>query len=142
MKTVAQIILVRPDGALILRHIDKTPDTPGDGVLAAFGGTAEANETPRTAAVRLVNAQTNLELAYDEVTFWREYPAGQHQIYVFMAQHIPSRGLGVLHSRGFAVIHNDAEARKMNMPPVLRRVITDHYHERRRRHKLPRPQAI
>jgi 8-oxo-dGTP pyrophosphatase MutT (NUDIX family) len=138
MNFSAKTILVRHDGALILQHRDEKPGITNPGRVTAFGGSGEGKETPRETAWREINEETNLGLDVDDLIFWRRYhktkakhdtEGHEYNEYYFVASHIPTKGLEIYEGQGHVVVHNYAEAMKLNMSPLCRQVISDYYHE-------------
>lgn len=136
MRTLAQIILVRHDGALILRHTNDVPGITNSGYIGPFGRELQPNEIPYEAAHEAIQSQTNLQLVREKVVFWRRYPiiakSGQHQgqSYFYLIHFVPSAELVIFDNEQPVILHGHADANRLNLPSNLRRAVTDLLHER------------
>jgi len=135
MQTVAQIILVRRDGAIILQHRDDKPGITNPGALSAFGGNVEPGETPLQAAYRELQEETNLVVQLSELEFFGVYAKTRakhgedREVHYFITRNVDDTGFKVYEGQGFYVIHNLAELRAANTSPLVREVLEDYYAE-------------
>ena len=135
MTIIAQIILVRKDGALIMQHRDDKPGITNPGAIAAFGGTVEPGETPLQAAVREISEETNLQVRPEDLDFFGTYPktVARHgedgQVHYFILRDVDDTNFQVYEGQGFYVIHNRQELLAAKTSPLAREVLEEYYDE-------------
>lgn len=69
IRQVANVFVIDTKGNVILQKRDDKPDINNPGMITAFGGAVEANETTRQAAVRELHEETNLAFGIDQLTY-------------------------------------------------------------------------
>jgi ADP-ribose pyrophosphatase YjhB (NUDIX family) len=127
MKTIAQVILIRHDGSLVLQHSE------GSDLVTPFGGPIEAYETPRDAAASILAELTNLRITPEDAVYLRQYPKiapeGQpnQRVFYFTVHYVYNHQT----TRHHAVIVQTSPKRKINVSPLFRRVLTDYFHDLR-----------
>lgn len=121
MTSIAQVILIRHDGALLLSQDEHR--------VLPLSEPIEPPEAPRDAALRALLTQTNLDVDLDDLVFFRHYPGSG---YYFLLPFVPSATLHLIAGQPAAIIHHHAAAQRLNLHPALRRAVTDYYHERRK----------
>ncbi len=66
MLRISNVLVVSTSGKLLMKHWDDKPGDVNSGKVSAFGGGLEKGESAITAAVRVLNEETGLEIkAYD-----------------------------------------------------------------------------
>lgn len=136
METIAQVLLIRPDGALVLVH--EGHGTEGD----LIGGLVEVGdelELPHWVAARAVNEQSSLQLGGHDLVFWRRYPTGylpeDPTVYVFTLHRVNVQNPAPSDTMRLVTVHNRNDAAKLNLSPLMRRIVNDYFHELHRVHQ-------
>lgn len=133
MNANAEILLVRPDGSVVLQVRDNKPGITNPGLISTFGGQIEEGEDPLQAAVREINEETNLGLTADQLEMYRicyktkEIHGEDWKVYYYVANNISEKGLEVYEGTGFTIIHDKAELQQANVTILLRQVLTDYF---------------
>lgn len=127
---MTQVILVRNDGALILLEAAGRDDPHSRGLVSALGGPQVDGLSPHDTARVYLQDFTNLPHADDSLVYWRRYP--EEQTHIFLLHQVDGSQLRELWGDRLVVIHNDAEARRLNLVPALRRAVSDYYLELRK----------
>jgi 8-oxo-dGTP diphosphatase len=70
---VANVLILTPDGALILQQRDTKAGISNPGQISAWGGSIESGETPRQAARRELAEELGLQVAEDDLEPWQVY---------------------------------------------------------------------
>lgn len=110
MKMVAQILLVSNTGSLLMQRRDDKPGIANPGKITAFGGMAEGDETPRQAALRELEEETNLRPPADALrpfaTFKKHVPGqdAPDEIHYFILEDIDAASLQVFEGQGFVEV--------------------------------------
>lgn len=133
MNSNAEILLVRSDGAFILQVRDDKPGIANPGMVSSFGGRIEDGETPKQAAIREINEETNLQLTEADLKMYRRCikTKKEHgedwEVHYFVAQGISDEDLEVYEGSGYTVIHNREELSNTHTSKLLKKVLNDHY---------------
>ncbi len=108
---VASIVLISKSGLLILQLRDEKADIRNPGMISAWGGAVEGDETPLQAAKRETHEETNLRPSEDDFEYFAKYPR-DHEIdgkqvinYVYLLREVDESKLKVYEGQGFELIH-------------------------------------
>lgn len=135
MQSVAQIILARSDGAVIMQHRDDKAGITNPGLISAFGGTIELGETPLEAATREINEETNLAVTPDRLQTFGTYRKtiaehGQDRIvYFFIIHDVDDQNLEVFEGQGFVIIRNTEELQRANTSRIAAQAVGDYFRD-------------
>ena len=130
---VAQVLLVRSDGALVLQQRDNRPDITNPGKVSAFGGSVEAGETPLQAAVRELGEETNLRLTDKDLTFFGTYQKTKavhgedSTVYYFVARNVDADHLVVHEGSGFTLVRRLSDLNHLPATLLLHTALTDYF---------------
>jgi 8-oxo-dGTP pyrophosphatase MutT (NUDIX family) len=129
--TIAQIILVRPDGALILQLRDDKPGIVNPGLVAAFGGGVEEGETPLQAAVRELREETTLDLPpsrFESFGLYHKVVAGRKEAcYYYIVRDVDEAAVRVLEGQGYVIAAGQKSLAELPLTVLLREVLADYY---------------
>ncbi len=132
----AEIILVRPDGSVILQVRDDKPGISNRGLVSTFGGHVEPGEAPIDAAWREVNEETNLNIQHDQLILYGKYyktkeiHGEDREIYYFIARDIDDSKLEVYEGQGAVTVRNLKELAKLKPTILLSEVLADFFGEK------------
>lgn len=120
----ASVILLRPDGALILQLDPHTSDHSGEFPLVwPFQIDMWPTETPTQTAVRSILTHTNLDHDPAQLVYWRTYSP----VHLFIRLLEKPRNLR-LHRRAQAVtVHGPRDLDRLNVDGLTRRALTDYW---------------
>lgn len=120
----ASVILLRPDGALILQLDPHTNDHGGEFPLVRpFQTDLWPNETAAEAAARSLLIHTNLDHDPGQLVYWRTY----NPVHLFIRLLEKPRNLR-LHRRAQAVtVHGSKDLTRLNVDSITRRALTDYW---------------
>ncbi len=120
----ASVILLRPDGALILQLDPHASDYSSEFPLAhPFQLELWPTETPVQAAARSLLQHTNLDHDPAQLIYWRTYSP----VHLFIRRLEHPRSLR-LHRRAQAVtVHGPRDLGRLNVDGLTRRAISDYW---------------
>lgn len=133
MQLIAQVILVRTDGAIVLQQRDNKPGITNPGAITPFGGNVEPGETPLQAAYRELQEETNLVVRLSDLEFFGVYYKtkavhGQDgEVHYFIVRGVDDTGLKVYEGQGFYILHNRAGLAGIKTSVLAREVLEDYY---------------
>jgi 8-oxo-dGTP pyrophosphatase MutT (NUDIX family) len=129
---VVQILLIRYDGALILQHRDDKPGIANPGMITAFGGSMEPNETPEQAAFREIIEETNLRPNLEDLKFINKYQKHKathgedRNLYLYALKNIDDKNLQIYEGQGYVIVKQIEDLRHYR-PSIFATEVMDYY---------------
>lgn len=123
----AAAFLVTPDGTLYGQLRDNKPGIDQPGKVGAFGGMAEAGETPLDTVVRELNEETNLAIQasdvelFDRFVIWRPLTKEYEQATIYIVRNVNVENIEVYEGQGIAKITSVGDHTAVAVRPALKK---------------------
>jgi len=133
MQVIAQIILVRKDGAIIMQQRDDKPGITNPGAITPFGGNVESGETPLQAAYRELQEETSLRVRLDNLELFGVYyktkaTHGQDgEVHYFIVRDVDDTDFKVYEGQGFYLLHSRKALDTIKTSVLAYEVLKDYY---------------
>lgn len=136
MLKTANVIILTPDGKVILQLRDDKPGISCPGQITAFGGSCEKNEEPLQAAKREMKEELGLDLQDKDLTFWKAYRKtvmehGEDSLVNLFILNYPlqAKEITVFEGQGYFLVSPDDDFNSINFTPAARHFISDFFKE-------------
>lgn len=133
IKHVASVILMDDAGNFVLQQRDERPDISSSGKVSTFGGAVEADDASlRSAAVRELREETNLEFKEDDLAYFKlHFSVDEWDTPIIRAYYILSGvvidNLEIYEGQGFVTVSPN-ELNKFPLSLSARTAITEYIH--------------
>ncbi len=84
MKKFVSILVVSAKGDLLMRLKKDNSDNNSPGIITAFGGVRDGSSAPVKEAVRVLGAETGLDVRSEDLEFLDSYSKGEAEDQVFV----------------------------------------------------------
>ncbi len=129
----AEVILVRPDDAVILQQRDTKPGISNSGMVTTFGGHIEVGETPAQAAVRELDEETALLVDPEDLEYFGLYHKTQAEhgedwdVHYFILRNVNEFDIQVNEGQGYLVVRPTDDLTATNLSKLCRQVLSDFF---------------
>ncbi len=112
---VADVLVRNKQGCFVLQQRDHTPGINNPGMITAFGGAVEGNETPRQGAARELQEETNIRFSTDELRYIcavyqeRVNDGKPRWVSFYLLENADTANLEVYEGEGAVIIPPDAD---------------------------------
>jgi 8-oxo-dGTP pyrophosphatase MutT (NUDIX family) len=129
----AGVLLVTPEGKLILQQRDDKPGIFNPGLITSFGGRTEEGESPVLAAIRELKEELGLDAREIELKLFGSYPKtvekyGIDQMcHYFVLENIKSESLTVNEGQDYVLISRKDNLDNFNLSLLSKKVVEDYF---------------
>lgn len=129
----AGVLLITPDGQVIMQQRDNNHGIENPGRITIFGGGIEEGETPIKAAIREIREELQLNLEeknLSELVVYRKTKErhGKDVIcHIFIAENIDPNNLKVSEGLGFVLISKDSDLSKLNLTILATDILKEYF---------------
>jgi len=134
MKQGAHVLILDPNGALIMQQRDPEPGVIGPGKISVWGGGIEQGEQPIDAAMRELHEELELSVKRDDLSFLGTYQRmkdisnGDVGVYLFIFnQRVDPESLTINEGTGYHLVMADDDLDSLNMTPLVKRFVNDFF---------------
>lgn len=125
MQTYSGVLLKTVDNKLLLQLRDDRPDIVNPGMIAIFGGTAKANETPINCAKREIAEEVGLSVSNNDLNLLKIYSTtvpnvGKVRSHIFLVENVNQKKLQINEGQAIYVLGPNQDISTLNLTPVCR----------------------
>jgi 8-oxo-dGTP pyrophosphatase MutT (NUDIX family) len=129
----AGVLLITPEGKLILQQRDDKPGIYNPGLITSFGGRTEEGESPVLAAIREMKEEVNLDAKESDLKLFGSYSKtvekyGINQMcHYFIMKDVKPKNLIVNEGQGYVLISKEDNLDNFNLSPLAKKVAGDYF---------------
>jgi len=132
-KKYAGVLLITPNGKVIMQQRDSKTNIVNSGKITTFGGSLEANETPEEAALRELREELSLNLSKDEISLFKifnktkEIHGEDVTCYIYVAKNVEPTKLRVNEGMGYVEISKDDNLGRLNLSILAADILKEYF---------------
>lgn len=127
------IIIVAPNGELVMQLRDIKPDLRFSGMISTFGGECEPGETPRETACRELDEETGIKRKPEEFAEFTVLERRSDELqadvtaYFFILQKIDPSEINVMEGQGYVMINKEDNLEHLNLTEFTRDIARGYF---------------
>ena len=122
------VIILNSVNKFLLQLRDNKPGIEFPGKWSLFGGGMETGETPTECIIREIKEEINLQVAQEEIIYFKEYKLENEIIhtFVFKTNLSPSKEIQ-LNEGQKAELFSRQQLEKLNLPETINKIFEDYF---------------
>ena len=132
-KKYAGVLLIAPDGRVIMQKRDNKPGITNPGKVTTFVGSVEAGDTPEEAAAREIKEELSLDLTAKSISLFKvfnkrkETHGEDSTCYIYLAKDIDVSAIEVKEGQGYVQISRDDDLEKLNLSVLTAEILREYF---------------
>lgn len=129
----AGVLLITPEGSVILQQRDNKPNIMNPGLVTTFGGSVEEGEKPEQTAIREIREEVSLNLPTEDISFFKIFEKNKiihgedNTCYIYIAKNINKNDLVVREGKGFVEISKDDNLNDYKLSILAKEILKDYF---------------
>lgn len=132
-KKYAGVLLITPEGSVLLQQRDNKPNIMNPGLVTTFGGSVEEGEKPEQTAIREIGEECCLKLSANDILFFKIFEKNKiihgedNTCYIYIAKDIDKNNLTVREGKGFVEISKDNNLNDYKLSILAKEILEDYF---------------